>query len=369
MHFGGLQALDDVSFDVAEGSVVGLIGPNGSGKTTLMNVISGVYRPSYGSVTFRGRRIADVPTYAVCKLGIARTFQVVKPFANLTVRENVAVGAMYGRDGSKRRRAAFDRAQRVARDRRARPRCGTSASDLTIPDRKRLEVAKALALDPDVLLLDEVMAGLNATEVDEALDLLRTVNARGVTLIVVEHLMKAIVSISTTIVVLAEGKKIAEGAPARGARIAARDRSVSRHALRRTQARADARQRSMTAGAARRRAVLRVENSSAGYGDTQVLWDVSLEIQPGEIVAIIGSNGAGKSTLLGAISGLVQDVVGAVTFAARTSPKRPTDRVGRRRASSAGPAALRLADGRREFADGRVPAATTRSKSDLERCS
>ena len=214
MRFGGLWALSEVSFDVQRGSVLGLIGPNGSGKTTLMNVISGVYKPSTGAVSYAGRRIADVATYDVCRLGIARTFQIVKPFASLTVRENVAVGAMYGRDGGKRStRASFARAEelldvvgltRVA----ARP-----ASDLTIPDRKRLEVAKALALDPDVLLLDEVMAGLNATEVDEALELLRTVNARGVTLIVVEHLMKAIVSISTTIVVLAEGKKIAEGAP------------------------------------------------------------------------------------------------------------------------------------------------------------
>jgi branched-chain amino acid transport system ATP-binding protein len=215
MRFGGLWALSDVSFDVERGSVVGLIGPNGSGKTTLMNIVSGVYKPTTGEVRYGGKRIADVPTHQVCHLGIARTFQVVKPFANLTVRENVAVGAMYGRDGAKRStRASFERADelveivglgRVARQ---------AASDLTIPDRKRLEVAKALALDPDVLLLDEVMAGLNATEVEEALQLLRDVNARGVTLIIVEHLMKAIVSISTTIVVLAEGKKIAQGAPA-----------------------------------------------------------------------------------------------------------------------------------------------------------
>jgi branched-chain amino acid transport system ATP-binding protein len=214
MRFGGLWALSDVSFDVERGSVVGLIGPNGSGKTTLMNIVSGVYKPTTGEVRYGGKRIADVPTHQVCHLGIARTFQVVKPFANLTVRENVAVGAMYGRDGAKRStRASFQRADelveivglgRVARQ---------AASDLTIPDRKRLEVAKALALDPDVLLLDEVMAGLNATEVEEALQLLRDVNARGVTLIIVEHLMKAIVSISTTIVVLAEGKKIAQGAP------------------------------------------------------------------------------------------------------------------------------------------------------------
>ncbi|HEX3467338.1 MAG TPA: ABC transporter ATP-binding protein [Candidatus Elarobacter sp.] len=215
MRFGGLWALHDVSFDVTRGAVLGLIGPNGAGKTTLMNVVSGVYKPTEGEVRYRGKRIADVPTHHVCRLGIARTFQVVKPFANLTVRENVAVGAMYGRDGGKRStRASFERAQELLDVVGLARVADRAASDLTIPDRKRLEVAKALALDPEVLLLDEVMAGLNATEVDEALDLLRAVNARGVTLIVVEHVMKAIVSISTEIVVLAEGKKIAQGAPA-----------------------------------------------------------------------------------------------------------------------------------------------------------
>jgi branched-chain amino acid transport system ATP-binding protein len=215
MYFGGLHALDDVSFGVERGSIVGLIGPNGSGKTTLMNVISGVYKPTLGAVHFGGKRISDVPTYAVCHLGIARTFQVVKPFANLSVRENVAVGAMYGRNGHKRgTQASFERAQELLETVGLARVAERPASDLTVPDRKRLEVAKALALDPEVLLLDEVMAGLNATEIDEALQLLRDVNGNGVTLIVVEHLMKAIASISTTIVVLAEGKKIAEGAPA-----------------------------------------------------------------------------------------------------------------------------------------------------------
>ena len=215
MRFGGLWALRSVSFEVAPGSIVGLIGPNGSGKTTLMNIISGVYRPTEGKVEYGGRTIADVPTHEVCRLGIARTFQVVKPFAGLSVRENVAVGAMYGREGDHRSTAdSFERAQALLEDVGLARVADKPASDLTIPDRKRLEVAKALALDPELLLLDEVMAGLNASEVDEALALLRAVNARGVTLIVVEHLMKAIMSISTSIVVVAEGKKIAEGLPA-----------------------------------------------------------------------------------------------------------------------------------------------------------
>ena len=214
MRFGGLWALDDVSFEVERGTILGLIGPNGSGKTTMMNVVSGVYKPTSGRAMFEGKRIADVPTHEVCHLGIARTFQVVKPFASLTVRENVAVGAMYGRLGTKRSgKDAFARTDELLESVGLARVSGRPASDLTIPDRKRLEVAKALALDPELLLLDEVMAGLNHTEVDEALHLLRAVNERGVTLIVVEHLMKAIMSISKRVVVLAEGKKIAEGSP------------------------------------------------------------------------------------------------------------------------------------------------------------
>ncbi len=214
MRFGGLWALADVSFNVERGTVVGLIGPNGSGKTTLMNVISGLYKPSTGAVRLRGTTIADIATHNVCKLGVARTFQIVKPFASLTVRENVAVGSMYGREGKKRSTgAAFDHAQALLEQVGLARAAERRAQDLTIPDRKRLEVAKALALDPDILLLDEVMAGLHAIEVDEAIDLLRTVHAGGVTLIVVEHLMKAIMAISQRVVVLAEGKKIADGSP------------------------------------------------------------------------------------------------------------------------------------------------------------
>jgi len=214
VRFGGLRALDGVSFDVERGAIVGLIGPNGSGKTTMMNVISGVLRPGTGSVEYGGRRIAGVPRHEVCRLGIARTFQIVKPFANLSVRENVAVGAMFGHAGAKRHTAqAFERATELLDFVGLARVADRHASDLTIPDRKRLEVAKALALDPSLLLLDEVMAGLNASEVDEALALLREVHRSGVTLIVVEHLMKAIMSLSTHVIVLAEGKKIAEGAP------------------------------------------------------------------------------------------------------------------------------------------------------------
>jgi len=215
MSFGGVRALDAVSFAVEPGAVVGLIGPNGSGKTTLLNVLSGVYKPTTGGVHFRGRSLAEVPAHAHCRLGIGRTFQVVKPFANLSVRENVVVGAMYGREGARRStRAAFAHADDVLVEVGLARVAQRPASALTIADRKRLEVAKALAVDPELLLLDEVMAGLTPAEIDEALVLLRTVHARGVTLIVVEHVMQAIVSISTRVVVLAEGRKIADGSAA-----------------------------------------------------------------------------------------------------------------------------------------------------------
>jgi len=213
-RFGGLLALDAVTFDVDAGSIVGLIGPNGSGKTTLLNVLSAVSRPSGGTVTYNGTDVTRVATHDVCRLGIARTFQIVKPFANLSVHENVAVGSMFGRNGRRRSTAQAFEAARALLDVAGLARVANRpASELTIADRKRLEIAKALALDPDLLLLDEVMAGLNATEIDEALALLRSVNERGVTLIVVEHLMKAIMAISHRIVVLAEGRIIADGTP------------------------------------------------------------------------------------------------------------------------------------------------------------
>src|ERR1700730_9077189 len=149
MRCGGLWALNEVSFDVERGAVLGLIGPNGSGKTTLMNVISGVYKPTTGEVTYGGKRIADVPTHDVCRLGIARTFQIVKPFASLSVRENVAVGAMYGRYGAKRStRASFERAEALLEVVGLARVAERPASDLTIPDRKRLGVAEARGLGP-----------------------------------------------------------------------------------------------------------------------------------------------------------------------------------------------------------------------------
>ncbi len=215
VRFGGLVALDGVGLTVARGEILGLIGPNGAGKTTLLSVMAGSQRPTSGSVAVLGHDIAHVPSYRIVKFGVARTFQVVKPFANLSVRENVAVGALYGRHGMDRTsRAAFAAADMVLERVGLASEAKRPASELTLAGRKRLEIAKALATDPQVLLLDEVMAGLTPFETDQAMDLLRSVNAAGVTLIVVEHVMKAIMGISQRVAVLHQGRLIAQGPPA-----------------------------------------------------------------------------------------------------------------------------------------------------------
>jgi branched-chain amino acid transport system ATP-binding protein len=214
-RYGGVTAVSNISFEVAEGEILGLIGPNGAGKTTLVNMISGLAKPTSGTIHYKGTLINEMAPHKVGEIGIARTFQVVRPFQNLTVLENVAVGAMYGRGGSKRNAAqAFKRAEEVLDFVGLASRKNDQADQLTIVGRKRLELAKALAMEPQLLLLDEVMAGLRGVEVDEAMDLIRAINKSGVTVLVIEHVMKVIVGVCKRVVVLDYGKKIAEGQPA-----------------------------------------------------------------------------------------------------------------------------------------------------------
>lgn len=214
-RFGGLLAVDGVSLNVEQGEILGIIGPNGAGKSTLLDLLSRTQRANAGRVWFAERDIGPLPAHRVAALGLARTFQIVKPFANMTVRENVAVGALFGSLGTRRSaRAAFAAADAVIerlglQAYRARP-----ASELTLAGRKRLEIAKALATSPKLMLLDEVMAGLNTAEVEEAMDLLAGINRDGITLVVVEHVMKAIMGLSSRVVVLHQGAVIAQGAPA-----------------------------------------------------------------------------------------------------------------------------------------------------------
>jgi branched-chain amino acid transport system ATP-binding protein len=214
-RFGGVSAVQDVSFEVQTGEVLGLIGPNGAGKTTLVNLVTGLTPPTHGSISFEGRALNGLRPHQIGRMGIARTFQVVRPFANLSVLENVAVGAMYGAGGAQRSaRSAMQRADEVLEFVQLAPRRDDPAESLPIAGRKRLELAKALAMDPRLLLLDEAMAGLRGVEVDQAMDLIRAVSKLGITLLIIEHVMKVITGVCNRVVVLDYGKKIADGTPA-----------------------------------------------------------------------------------------------------------------------------------------------------------
>jgi len=212
-RFGGLQALIDVTFDLPAGQILGLIGPNGAGKTTLFNAINGVYPPEKGRVVFRGRDITGLPPYDVARLGMARTHQIVRPLNELTVRENVTVGACFGRMNyglSDARREADEVMALVG----LTPRADQLAASLNVAQKKRLELARALAARPYLLLLDEVLAGLNATEIAEMVQTVRQIRDRGITLFMIEHVMHALMNVSDRVIVLDYGEQIAEGLPA-----------------------------------------------------------------------------------------------------------------------------------------------------------
>jgi branched-chain amino acid transport system ATP-binding protein len=211
-RFGGLIAVNGVDVEVLEGEIFGLIGPNGAGKTTLFRLMSGVYSPSAGTITLRGQQIAGRSAHAVNALGIATTHQIVRPFADMPVEKNVLVGVLYGRSGL-RGRAADAEVDRILALTELEPHRATLGRSLTLARRKRLEVARALATKPDVLLLDEVAAGLNPTESARIIELIRKIRAAGVTIVMVEHVMKAIMSLSDRIMVMDLGRRIALGRP------------------------------------------------------------------------------------------------------------------------------------------------------------
>jgi branched-chain amino acid transport system ATP-binding protein len=213
-YFGGLAAVSDVDFYVDQGEILGLIGPNGAGKTTLFNLISASLKPKPGRITFKGRDITPLPAHEICRLGIARTFQTVKIFPHIPVVRNVMVGALFGTGHRMSSREALKQAEEALEFVDLTRLKNHPAGDLTLANQKRLEVARALASNPELLLLDELMAGLTHTEVDEAMGLIIQIRARGVTVIMIEHVMHAIMSICDRIVVLDYGRKIAEGPPA-----------------------------------------------------------------------------------------------------------------------------------------------------------
>ncbi|MGH8680123.1 MAG: ABC transporter ATP-binding protein [Burkholderiales bacterium] len=211
--FHGLRAVHDASFDVAQGAIVGLIGPNGAGKTTIFNVVAGVFAPDAGEIHFAGRRIDGLRPDQVCVAGIGRTFQLVKPFAGLSVLDNVIVGAL---QRERRVPAARRFAQEILGRLGLAAKQTLPASSLTLPDRKRLEIARALATRPRLLLLDEVMAGLRPTECDQMVEVFRGINrAEGLTILLIEHVMRAVMALAQDIVVLHHGEVIARGAPDR----------------------------------------------------------------------------------------------------------------------------------------------------------
>jgi branched-chain amino acid transport system ATP-binding protein len=208
--FGGLTAVDDVTFAVAAGEIVGLIGPNGAGKTTLFNVVNGYYPPSRGRVVYDGRDVTGFAPHRMARLGVGRTFQIVRPFPRISVLENVLVGAFLRYP---QRRAAERKAWEMLQFTGLADLAWRPAGSLTLAGRKRIEVGRALATEPRLLLLDEVAAGLNPTETDRLMDLIRQVRDRGVTILIVEHVMRVIMGVSDRVVVLNYGQKIAEGPP------------------------------------------------------------------------------------------------------------------------------------------------------------
>jgi branched-chain amino acid transport system ATP-binding protein len=214
-RFGGLTAVSSFSLELAAGEIVGLIGPNGAGKTTVFHLLSGFQPPSEGAIRFKGASIVGVKPHAICRRGLARTFQIVQPFVNLTVLDNVMVGAFNRTDDVT---AARRRATEVLDVVGLGPRRDALARELTLPDRKRLEMARGLATQPELLLLDEVMSGLNPTEIEAIIALIRRIHAQGVTLLIIEHVMRAIMALSQRIVVLHHGETIAAGRPADVAR-------------------------------------------------------------------------------------------------------------------------------------------------------
>ena len=211
--FGGLRVIVDISFSLKDGETLGIIGPNGSGKTTLFNMISGFLKPDNGRLTFLGKDITGKGSSSVCREGIARTFQIVRPFLQLTTLENVAAGRAYGRESADTLKIAAREAGEILDMVGLGPKKAIAAGQLTLLDRKRLEIARALATRPKLLLLDEVFAGLNHAEVEEALRLIAAIKGQGITLMIVEHVIKVILGVSDRVIVISSGGKIFEGLP------------------------------------------------------------------------------------------------------------------------------------------------------------
>jgi ABC-type branched-subunit amino acid transport system ATPase component len=315
-RFGGITAVDGVDLTVAPGEAVGVIGPNGAGKSTLLKLIAGLHRPDEGEILLGPARLDRLAEHRITRAGVVLAHQVPRPFANLTVRDNAMV-------------AAFSRtADAVSADQHVDdvlelcglgPRAATRAGALGVLDLKRLEVARALATSPTLLMLDEVAAGLTGRELEQAIDLMRRVHRTGVTLILVEHIERVVREIVGRVLVLDWGRAIAEGTPAE----VAADEEVRRVYLGEAHSGAARTRRSHEQSG---ETVLAVDGLTAGYGDMVAVRDVTLRVDAGEIVAVLGANGAGKTTLSSAISGLVRARAGTVRILAQDVTQWPPHR-------------------------------------------
>jgi branched-chain amino acid transport system ATP-binding protein len=212
-QFGALKAVTDVDFSVQKGEILGIIGPNGAGKTTLLSMINGTLSLTGGEIYFKNAKISGLKPFQIAEKGISRTFQIVKPFPGMTVLENVSIGALFGKENIKSAKLAREKTRSILNRVNLDSKADMPVENLNISERKRLEVARALAMNPEVLLLDEVMAGLNHAEVDRVMELILELNREGRTILVIEHVMKAIMGLSHRVIVLHHGEKITEGTP------------------------------------------------------------------------------------------------------------------------------------------------------------
>jgi branched-chain amino acid transport system ATP-binding protein len=321
-RFGGLTALEGVSLSVAQGTIHAVIGPNGSGKTTLFNIISGIYTPTEGDVRFAAAVVTSKPLNQLAAMGLARTFQNTRLFASMTVRQNV-LAARHGRAHPWR----FDqenarRVEEIMQFVGLADVADTSAASLPQGQRRLLEIAKALALEPRLVLLDEPHGGLNHAETARLIEVIRQMHARGMTILLIEHEMEVVMTLADRITVLNFGKVLAEGAPAE----IQRNEAVIEAYLGRADREAELHTQVGRAADGTGAPLLEVADLTVRYGDIEAVRKVSLNVGTGEFVALLGNNGAGKSSTLKAIARLAQ-ASGSVRFAGHELTKEPTERL------------------------------------------
>ncbi len=319
-RFGGVTAVDDVSFTLDPGDAMAVIGPNGAGKSSLLKLLSGAYRPDEGTIRFGDTAVGQLAPHAVARHGIGLAYQIPRPFKGLSVRENVAIGAMV-QPGGRRDKVRHALVETVLDTCGLTSKANTPASALRLLDFKRLELARALSLNPSLILLDEVAAGLNGRDLEEVIELIRTIHHQGRSLILVEHVEGVVASLVDRVLVIDWGKVIANGTPAQ---IAAdpRVREVylgSGHAATPTNPSTDARNSASSA-----KPLLQVASLSSTYGDIVALREVSLAVNEAEIVAVLGANGAGKSTLAATLSGQLRPASGHIQFSGGDITREPS---------------------------------------------